>query len=238
MIDVVFRKLANFIALPVEDQRLLRAHMHGAQRLPAHSEIIQEGNAPRYLNVIVDGWACRYKQLEDGRRQILALFVPGDMCDPCVFLLDKMSHGLATLTPATILRIPEADVMHIMQSSTALTKALWLEMLVAAEVQREWTASLGRRTSLERMSHLFCELLLRLRAVGLTNGGTCEMPVTQADLGDILGLSTVHINRTLQELRAMRLIDVRGKRLVIHDEAALQRLGLFNADYLHLQRPI
>lgn len=236
MLNAVFQKLQHLVELSPDDRQLLSGRLTRLERFPSHADVIQEGNEPRHLNIVIEGWACRYKQLEDGRRQILALFVPGDMCDPCVFLLDQMSHALATLTPATIARVPEKDVLELMRLSPAVNKALWLEMLVSTEVQREWTVSLGRRTAIERMAHLFCELLVRLRAVGLAGPGECDMPITQADLGDALGLSSVHVNRTLQELRAMRLIELRGRRLVVRDEAALQALGLFNPNYLHLQR--
>ena len=234
MSNVVFRKLQNFADVSAKDQQLLNDRLQRIERVPPHSDVIQEGTHPRYLHIIVEGWACRYKQLEDGRRQIIALFVPGDMCDPCVFLLDEMSHALATLTPVTLARIAEKDLLEIMRESPSLTRAFWLEMLISAEVQREWTVNIGRRTALERMAHLFCELLLRLRAVGLASGSECDLPLTQADLGDVLGLSSVHVNRTLQEIRAMKLVELRGKRLLVQDENALQALALFNPNYLHL----
>ena len=211
--------------------------MQRIERVRPHCDVVQEGTHPRYLNIVLEGWACRYKQLEDGRRQVIALFVPGDMCDPCVFLLDEMSHALATLTPVTLARISESDMLELMRTSPSLSRAFWLEMLVSAEIQREWTVNIGRRTAVERMAHLFCELLLRLRASGLANSSECDMPITQADLGDVLGLSSVHVNRTLQEIRAMNLVELRSRRLVVHDENALQALALFNPNYLHLQRP-
>ena len=235
MSNVVLRKLRHLAEISAEDQQLLNDCMQRIERVPSHSDLVQEGTHPRYLNIILEGWACRYKQLEDGRRQIIALFVPGDMCDPCVFLLDEMSHALATMTSVTLARIAEKDMLEIMHASPSLTRAFWLEMMVSAEVQREWTVNIGRRTAVERMAHLFCELLLRMRAVGLSNGSECDLPITQADLGDVLGLSSVHVNRTLQEIRAMKLVELRGKRLVVQDENALQALALFSPNYLHLQ---
>lgn len=230
----MLRKLRLLVDLSVEDRQLLNAIMGRVQHYPAHADIIREGNEPCYLNIVLEGWACRYKQLEDGRRQILALFVPGDMCDPCVFMLDKMSHALATLTPTTIARVSEADVLKAMRTSQALNKAFWLEMLISAEVQREWTVSLGRRTAMERVAHLCCEIMVRLRAVGMAEGSSCEMPVTQADLSDILGLSPVHVNRTMQELRATGFMDLRSRKLTIRNEPALRSIALFAPGYLHL----
>lgn len=237
MLHLLIRKLEHFTALSEEDRRLVAAQPWRVERFASHVDLVQEGNEPRFVNVVLEGWACRYKQLEDGRRQVLALFLPGDMCDPCVFLLDRMSHALATLTPCSVARLPEKSMLELLQASPSLSKAFWLELLVSTEVQREWTVSLGRRTAAERMAHLLCEVLLRLRSVGLIDRDGCDMPVTQADLGDALGLSTVHINRTLQQLRSLKLIELRGKRLVVLDEGALQSLALFDPKYLHLQRP-
>ncbi|MDX7950231.1 Crp/Fnr family transcriptional regulator [Lichenihabitans sp. Uapishka_5] len=234
MSNFVFRKFQSLGNFSADDEARLNASMQRVERIRPHTDLVQEGVHARYLNIVLEGWACRYKHLEDGRRQIIALFVPGDMCDPCVFTLDAMSHIIGTLTPVTLGRIAEKDMLEITRTSPSLSKAFWLEMLVSAEIQREWTVNLGRRTALERLAHLFCELLLRMRAVGLTKGCECDLPITQADLGDVLGLSPVHVNRTLQEIRAMGLVEVRGKRLVVHDEPALQALGLFNPNYLHL----
>lgn len=226
--------MQTFVPLMDADCALFERSAWRTERYASHADIIQEGTDPRYLNLVLEGWACRYKQLEDGRRQILSLFIPGDMCDPCVFLIETMSHALATLTPAVIARIPEADVSAMMRESPALAKAFWFDMLVNAEVQRERTLSLGRRSAIERMAHLFCELLVRLRVVGLATATECDMPLTQADLGDALGLSYVHVNRTLQDIRAMKLIELRGRRLTVLNEPGLQALALFNPNYLHL----
>lgn len=236
MLDLVLRKMQHYAPVPPESRGLLERHARRIERLPAHAEIVQEGSEPRYLNLVLEGWACRYKHLEDGRRQILSLFLPGDTCDPCMFLLDEMSHALATLTPCTIARISEFDMRELMRESEVLTRAFWLELLVTAEIQREWTVSLGRRTGVERMAHLFCEILTRLRAVGLAGERECDMPVTQADLGDALGLSAVHVNRTLQELRGMKLIELRSRRLVVRDEPALRTVAMFSPTYLHLHQ--
>ena len=115
-------------------------------------------------------------------------------------------------------------------------KSLLIDTLTTVSIQREWTLNLGQRSAFERLAHLFCEIFWRLRALGMTNRLTCELPVTQADLADALGLSSVHVNRTLQELRAARLVAFRGKVLTIENLAALERAALFNPDYLHLDQ--
>lgn len=236
MLDHLLRRLTRFADLNNQDLERIKSCAWVTEHIAAGVDLIEEGADPACVNVAVNGWAHRYKQLKDGRRQIVALLLPGDMCDPCVFLLDNMSHSLATLTPATVVRLSHQGMMTLLEASPAIAKAFWLNMMVSAEVQREWTVSLGRRTAIERMAHLLCELIVRLRTVGLGDARSCEMPLTQADLGDALGLSAVHVNRTLQELRAMKLIELRSKRLNLLDEGALQRLALFDPTYLHLQR--
>lgn len=235
MLDYLFRRLTRFADLTPGDRERIEACAWRIDRIEAGVDLIGEGADPGFVNVALDGWVCRYKQLESGRRQILALLLPGDMCDPCMFLLPKMGHALATLTPATIMRLPRRSMVALMEASPTLAKAFWLDTMVSAEVQREWAVSLGRRTAVERMAHLLCELLARLRLVGLADARGCEMPLTQADLGDALGLSSVHVNRTLQKLRSMRLIELRNKRLDVLDEDALRTLALFDPTYLHLK---
>jgi CRP-like cAMP-binding protein len=230
------RKLAHFAPLTGDDRQALDARLRFVHRFGPHEDLFRHGEDPRHVNVILEGWACRYKQFEDGRRQTLALFLPGDMCDPHVFLLDRMSHSLGSLTPVTVARIPFDEISGLMDFSATLHRALLLEVLITTEVQREWTLSLGRRTSLERLAHLFCELALRLRSVGLTDRGSFDLPLTQADLADALGLSTVHVNRMLQELRATGLVEQRARRLTIYDEQGLRALAMFDPSYLHLNQ--
>lgn len=237
MSNPFIRKMENFTRLSDADRSFLTDMVAAnVRRLGAREDIICEGDEPRYVNVVLKGWACRYKQLQDGRRQIIAFFLPGDLCDPHVFTLRRMDHAIATLTPVTLARVTQDAIETMTAKSPRIAETLWWEMLLTAAIQREWTVSLGQRLASERLAHLFCELFLRLRAIGLTEGSSCDLPVTQADLADTLGLSSVHVNRTLQELRATGHITWKGKRLTIHDLPALMALALFDAAYLHLER--
>jgi len=149
-----------------------------------------------------------------------------------------MDHTIGAITPVLLGQIPGATLQAMTARSPQLDLAFHREALATAAVQREWTISLGSRTGIERLAHLFCELHARLAAVGLTEDNTCPMPVTQNDLGDAMGQTSVHINRTLQELRGMGLITLRSRRLTIHDPAALARLGHFDNAYLHMTEPV
>jgi CRP-like cAMP-binding protein len=230
------RKLECFTRLSGEDKRALERLTRSVHQVAPDQDIIHEGDSPEHVNLILDGWACRYKQLEDGRQQIISFFVPGDICDTHVFVLREMDHSIGTLTPVRLAQVPRDALLDLTDRHPRITRALWWETLVTAAIQREWTVNLGQRTGIERLSHLFCELFLRLRVVGLTDGDTCPLPITQNELADAMGQTSVHVNRTLQEMRGMGLIILKGKRLTILDMDRLQRVALFNPNYLHLGR--
>lgn len=234
MDNALIRKLGRFTKLSREDKALLaRITTERVRHVPARADIVVENEKPETMIFVLSGWASRYKVLEDGRRQIMAFFLPGDMCDLNVFILRRMDHAIGALTPVTVAEITRETYEELMHAFPRVTRSLWWESLVAAAIQREWAMNLGQRDAAERMAHLFCELFLRLQAVGLTVGNACELPLTQAELGEATGLSSVHVNRTLQELRASKLITLRGKVLTIPDMDALQSAALFNPNYLH-----
>ncbi len=229
------RKMESFVRLSPADRRTLEGAVERTQILGPRKNIIHEGDEPSAVNVLLQGWACRYKVLADGRRQIVSLLLPGDMCDPHVFLLPTMDQSLGTITPAVVAKVPGAAIRAMAAGSAAIAEALNWEMLTCAEIQREWTVSLGRRTAVERIAHLFCEVSLRSGVTDPRNASDCEFPLTQTDLADAMGLSTVHVNRTMQELRGRGAVEVRGKRLVINDRDALEELAMFDPRYLHLR---
>jgi CRP-like cAMP-binding protein len=202
--------------------------------LPPKHDIIREGDRPRYVNVILDGWAQRYKQLADGRRQILSFFIAGDLCDTNVFILKAMDHSLSTVTEVNLAEISQFEFQEIIENSPRISQALWWSELVTVAIQREWTTNIGQRTAYERIAHLFCELFVRLRTVGRTEGNSCEFPLIQSEIADATGLTQVHVNRTIQEMRRDQLIELRNKRLLVFDLERLKSVSLFNPNYLHL----
>ncbi|HEX8532610.1 MAG TPA: Crp/Fnr family transcriptional regulator [Allosphingosinicella sp.] len=202
----------------------------------ARRDLIREGDEPKSVFLVLDGWACRYKQLPDGRRQIVGLFIPGDICDLNVYILKEMDHSIGAITNLKVAEIGRDDFEQLMQANPRVMQALFWDELVTVSVQREWTLNVGQRTAYERISHLFVELFLRLKAVGLADGNSCDLPLTQVDIADASGLTAVHVNRTLQELRKEGLIELQGRKLVIPDLTALKNAALFNDNYLHLNR--
>lgn len=238
MAAYLIRRLEHFTKLSRDDRGALEGMAASSVRHLARGEdVVREGDEPRHVNLILDGWASRYKTLEDGRRQIAAFLLPGDICDARNFILNHMDHSIGALSALTVAQIPRSAILDLPVTHPRIDRALWWSALVGESIQREWSMSLGQRDAVERVAHLFCETFVRLRAVGLTRGNTCELPVTQSELGEATGLSTVHVNRTLQDLRARSLITLKDRTLAIPDLGALQSTALFDVGYLHLDRP-
>ena len=228
------RKLERYAKLSADDRAALDELVRqNVRRLRAREDIIREGERPTHISLILQGWACRYKVLEDGRRQIISFFLPGDLCDLNVFVLRQMDHSIGAITPLAYAEV-RREAFDSVAERPRVIQAMWWDSLVMAAVQREWTVNLGQRTAFERVAHLLCELFIRLRSVGLTHGSRCELPVTQAELADAIGLTPVHVNRTLQDLRGQGLIVLQGKELTIPDLERLKDVSLFNDNYLHL----
>lgn len=237
MPKALIAKLEHFTKLSSDDKAVLqRAATFRVRQFGAREDIIREGDSPNHVNLILSGWAYRYKVLEDGRRQIMNYFVPGDFCDLKIFILKSMDHSIGTLSPVVLAELSRDAIEEMTERHSRLSRALWWASLVNEAIEREWIVNLGQRDAVERLGHLFCELYIRLEAVGLTVDGSYELPVTQAELGETMGLSSVHVNRTLQELRAKGLIVLRGKRITIPDIDRLKAVTLFNDNYLHLDR--
>jgi CRP-like cAMP-binding protein len=227
-------RLEAFTRLSSDDKAAIAKLSKASRVIAPRRDLIREGEDPKYFHLMLDGWACRYKALSDGRRQIVAFFVPGDFCDPNVYVLRQMDHSIGAITRLSVADISRDDMDRLTASYPRVTQALWWEALVNAAIQREWTFNLGQRTAYERIAHLLTELFLRLRTVKMTNGTSCDFPLTQNDLADATGLTAVHVNRTLQELRRDGLIELEHRRLTIPDMRRLTEAAMFNANYLHL----
>jgi CRP-like cAMP-binding protein len=233
MTNRLTRKLEAFGPLPDDDKRLLDEVVRDARAIGPRTDLIREGDTPRDVNLILEGFACRYKVLPNGTRQIMAYLVPGDFCDLHVFILKVMDHTIATLSPCKLVKIPRPRILELMDRP-AIARAFWWAALVDEATLREWLVNIGARTAEQRVAHLLCELLLRLETVGLTNGNTYELPITQAELAETVSLTSVYVNRVLQRLRRDRLITLSGKNLVILDIERLKAFSGFNPNYLHL----
>jgi CRP-like cAMP-binding protein len=230
----VASKLEAFTKLSSEDRAALAQVSRNFRFVEARRDVISEGDNPRHVHLVLEGWACRHKQLPDGKRQIVSLFVPGDFCDVNVYILKYMDHSIAAITRLKVAMITPDEMNALTADRPRITQALWWHELVTAAIQREWTLNLGQRSAYERLGHLLMELYMRLAAVGRAADGRCDFPLTQNDLADATGLTAVHVNRTLQELRRDGLIELERKQLRIRDLERLMDASMFNTNYLHL----
>jgi CRP-like cAMP-binding protein len=228
------RRLEEFTPLTDADRaELARLSNQPTHVILARRDLIREGDAPGCLYLIVEGWACHYRMLKDGRTQVVDFAIPGDICDLNLFILDRMDHAIGAVTGLRVAEIGREALHRIITNHPNITTALWWQELVSKSIHREWIVNVGQRNAVERIAHLCCEMFLRLESVGMTNGYSCEFPLTQNDIAAATGLTAVHVNRTLQELRRRGLIELQGKTLTIPDMLALQDVGLFNPAYLH-----
>jgi CRP-like cAMP-binding protein len=232
--NVLIRKLASISPLTADERECLASLPLSGKSFPGDQDVVREGERPSECCLVVEGFVCRYKLTHSGKRQIFSFHLPGDLPDLQSLHLKVMDHSLTTLTPSKLAFIPHESLKKLMHRCPRVADVLWRDTLIDAAVFREWMLGIGRRSAETRIAHVLCEVLVRMRAVGLADGDACELPITQAELGDALGLSTVHVNRSLQELRAKDLITLRGNLLTVEDWEGLKEAGEFDPTYLHL----
>lgn len=225
-------KLSGFGHLGSDEIAALAVATSVPRQVPARRDLIREGDRPGPVFVILEGWACRYKILPSGTRQVLAFLMPGDSCDHHVSLLAEMDHGIQTITPALVATIDRIEMEQLMERHRAVAKAMYISQLIDEGTMRAWITSMGRRTSIERVAHLMCELYLRARNIGLTDEPTLVLPLSQLLLADSLGMTPVHLNRVLKELRLSGAMSLQRGSLLITDPEKLVQIAGFDDGYL------
>jgi CRP-like cAMP-binding protein len=226
-------KLGRLAALNDAAISALEHATANAAVVSARRDLIREGDQPGPLLVILDGWACRYKILPNGARQMLAFLMPGDSCDLHVDLLTEMDHGIQTITACTVAKIDRPTIETVFEQHPSVMKAMYLAQLIDEGTLRAWITSIGRRSSIERVAHLMCELYLRARNIGLGGDMHLVLPLSQIVLADALGMTPVHINRVLKQLRlAGAMTIVRGSLIIVSPQILVQIAG-FDENYLH-----
>lgn len=233
-------KLRSFGRLDKGDIAALKAATARPRKFAARRDLIREGDRPGPSFVFLEGWACRYKILPSGTRQILAFLMPGDSCDHHVGLLAEMDHGIQTISPALVATIDRPEMDRLMDEHPNIARAIYTAQLVDEGTMRAWITSMGRRSSIERVGHLMCELYLRARNIGLTDKPELDLPVSQLLLADALGMTPVHLNRVLKELRLAGAMTLQRGSLTIVDPNKLIQIAGFDENYLHrrLRRPV
>ena len=236
MIEAQLRKLRARDDISAEEEAAIRRSVGEPRTVSAHRTIIRALEPLHDSTLLLNGWAARVTDLEGGQRQITEINVPGDFIDLHSFTLKKLDHDIVALTNCQLAPVPHERLKEITVKYPHLTRVYWFSTNLDAAVHREWLVSTGRRSALSRVAHLFCELLIRLQLAGCAGEDSYDFPLTQVQLADCVGLTSVHVNRTLQELRKRGLIELKEKRLRILDIPSLQRLGEFDPGYLYLEK--
>jgi len=229
------RKLESIVSLTEDEKRALADLPMQVMTLRGDQDIVREGDRPSRCCLFLEGIGCTYKVTADGRRQIVAFNIPGSIPDLQSLHLETLDTSVSTLEPCTVGFIRHEAVQDLCDRYPRIAAAFWRKALIDAAVYREWVINIGQRDAYKRMVHLLCEMVVRLNAVGLASENTCELPITQSELGDALGITTVHVNRVLKQIRADDLVRTKGTVLTIPDWEALKQAGDFNPNYLHLR---
>ena len=229
------RKLESIVDLTSGEKDALRALPLMLRDLHAGQDIAREGDHPSQSCLIVEGLAFRYKMAGDDRRQIFSFHTPGDIPDLLTLHIKTMDHSLAALTDCRLGFIQHRTLYDLHDRFPRLAGVFWRETLVDAAIFREWMVGMGRRKAPTRIAHLLCEMYAKLESIGLADGNSVPLRLTQETIGDALGLSAVHVNRALMVLRSNGLFAFDGRTLTIHDWDGLTRAAEFDPAYLHLE---
>jgi CRP-like cAMP-binding protein len=231
----LIKRLSHFAPLSDKDVRVLSSLCAGEKRYKAGSEIEAEGAAPRSAFAVTHGMACRYRLLPDGKRQILTFLIPGDVSDLHVFLLKAaIDHSAIAIVPTRIVPINRDTALDIIAYYPRVAAALWWSAIQEHAILHERIVALGRRNARARVAYLLCEFVWRLQAIGMHEDDTIRLPLTQTDLADTLGLTSVHVNRVLQGFRQDGLISLARGRLTLTNFEELQAICGFTPNYLQL----
>lgn len=226
-------KLSQYIKLTDKETSAANAVPVRLARIAADQDVVRAGDRTSRSLLVVNGLLATSKVDENGERQIVALHVAEDFPDLLTLHLELMDSDLRTITGSDVAFIEHAPLRILTSEHPLLAAALWRTTLIDAAVMREWVVNVGRRAALPRVAHLFSEMFARMAAVGLSEGHSCSLPLTQMQLGEATGLSVVHVNRVLKDLRSQGFLSFERGLLTIHDMAALHSLAGFERDYLH-----
>ena len=235
MIERHLLKLRARAPVGEDEEQAIRDAVGEVRTYPADHVVIRAGQRIEASTLLLDGIMCRYKDLSDGQRQITELHVSGDFVDLHSFTLKRLDHNIMTLTPCRVAMVPHEKLGQITERFPHLTRLYWFTTNMDAAIHREWELSLGRRTALSRIAALLCEMRLRLEVVGMAEGETYALPLTQTDLAECLGLTPIHVNRTLKELREQGLVQFKSGRVTIFDWDRLRDVAEFDPAYLYLE---
>jgi CRP-like cAMP-binding protein len=229
----MLRKLERRGVFGGADREALLALPHQLRQVPAGAHIIRDGDRPDFCCVLLSGFAFRHKITGEGGRQVLSIHMTGDFVDLQNSLLAVSDHNVQMLAEGDVAFIPRDTIREMALARPAVGVALWTDTLIDSAIFREWVVNVGRRDARARIAHMLCEFSLRLEAAGLAKDHRYELPMTQEQLADSVGLTSVHVNRVLRQLAEEGLISRNRRSVVIEDWARMREAGDFNERYLH-----
>ncbi|MEG3082251.1 Crp/Fnr family transcriptional regulator [Sphingomonas sp. PB2P12] len=233
-LSLLVRKLETHAVLDADDRSALLSLPHTCRTYEASSYLVREGDAPVQCAVLLTGFAYRQKLSGSGMRQIVSMHIPGEALDFQHLFLEIADHNVQTLTRADVATIPRKALRDLVHSRPSIANAIFINTLVEASIFREWILNIGRRDARSRLAHFLCEFAVRLDMQGLTGPDGYELPMSQEQLGDALGLTAVHVNRTIKTLESDGLITRNRRRISFPRWEALREVADFSARYLHL----
>jgi CRP-like cAMP-binding protein len=233
-LERLVRKLSVHSELSREDQRAILGLPCTVKTLEAHTYTVREGDPPEGCFVLLSGFAFRQKLTGEGARQIVAVHIPGEPLDFQNVFLDVADHSVQLLTRAEVAFIPRRALLELARSNPSIAHAILVTILVEASIFREWVLNVGRRDARTRVAHLLCEFAIRLEAYELTEEYGYELPMSQEQIADAVGLTSVHVNRTLKALESEGLIKRNRRFVSIPDWQRMRQVGDFSDRYLHL----
>jgi CRP-like cAMP-binding protein len=232
----MIRKLRYWHPLDIADEEALLKLPFRTKKIERHGYIIRERDATTHSCLLLSGFAIRHKIVVDGARQIVAIHMKGDLVDLQNSFLTVADHSVQVLTESEVAFIPRDEIKKLAFARPNVGMAMWFDTLVDGSVFREWIANVGRRDARTRIAHLLCEFSLRLKVAGLGEATNYELPMTQEQIADTTGLTSVHTNRTIKVLEAEGLITRSTSRsITIGDWQKLADAGDFDSNYLHLR---
>jgi len=237
LVPVVGKLTRRSLLSAVEIEALLQLPHRVVEKHPA-SYIVREGDTAVECVALLSGFAHRSKTTRNGSRQILSVHLRGDLLDLQNGLLERADHSVQALSSVRVAYIPHRAILDLAAAYPAIARALWRDTLIDGSIFREWIVNVGKRNARQRISHLLCELAVRQEAAGLCRAPRYEWPMTQEQIGDATGLTSVHVNRTIQGLRSAGLLSTNQRSVTITDWPQLQAEGDFNRAYLHEPEPL
>ena len=233
MIDAHLKRLRQRAPISGAEEKALLKLVAETRRFRPDQTLVRAEQRLDESLLLIDGWLARAKDRKSGHRQITELHVSGDFADLHAFTLKRLDHHIVSLSDGVVVVVPHERLERLTVDHPRLARIYWFLTNVDAAIHRQWACSLGGSSSPQRMAHLFCELFVRLEVVGKTRGDAYDFPLTQEELAMCLGLTPVHVNRTLQELRRKELVELEARIVRIPDFGALARLAQFNPAYLY-----